>query len=258
VYKGTLENKQEYDFGSNDDFFEEFLIQYYSENPVPKELIIPIDVDESVISYLKLKRGGAVKVTVPKRGEKKRLLELVSRNIQVSFFGNFDKLEDLKDNLDLQEVPSIIECFDISHLSGTSTTASMVQFRSALPHKNNYRRFKIRTVDGVDDTAAIAEVVRRRYSRLIAERSEMPNLILIDGGLGQLNAAQKVLWELDVNVPVVAIAKRFEELYLPGKKGPIILDKKSKALQLLQHIRDEAHRFALQYNRLLRKKELTE
>jgi excinuclease ABC subunit C len=256
VYKGTLVNKQEFEFGSQPDFLEEFILQFYSENPIPKELIIPENISDPLKVFLESKRESKVKVTVPKRGEKKKLLELVYRNVEVTFFGNIDKLEDLKKKLNLQDIPEVIECFDISHLSGTSMVGSMVQFRSALPSKDNYRRYKIRTVDSVDDTSAISEVVRRRYKRLILERKRFPDLIIIDGGLGQLNAALKSLWELEVKIPIIAIAKKFEEIYTPGAKGPIRLDKRTKALKLIQQIRDEAHRFALQYNRMLRSKEL--
>ena len=256
IYKGTLVNKQEFEFEYQPEFFDEFILQYYSENPVPKELILPEDVGDSLLEFLQSKHESKVKVTIPKRGDKKKLLELVKRNIEVTFFGNIDKLDDLKNKLNLQETPHVIECFDISHLSGTSMVGSMVQFRSALPDKDNYRRYKIRTVDGVDDTSAISEVVARRYKRLILERRDFPNLIIIDGGQGQLNAALKSLSELDINIPIIAIAKKFEEIYIPGRKDPLKLDKSTKALKLIQQIRDEAHRFAIQYNRLLRSKEL--
>ena len=156
----------------------------------------------------------------------------------------------------MQELPVVIECFDISHISGTAMVASMVQFRNALPDKNNYRRYKIKTVEGIDDFASIAEVVRRRYSRLIYENAELPDLVLIDGGIGQLNAATAELKKLNVGIPTISIAKRFEEIYVPGAEEPLILSRKSKALKLLQQVRDEAHRFAIAYNRLLRKKEL--
>jgi excinuclease ABC subunit C len=256
IYKGTLENKQEFEFEYAPDFLEEFIVQYYSDNSVPKELILPENIDASLAQFLELKAESKVKVTVPKKGEKRRLLELVKKNIEVSFFGNIEKLEDLKTKLKLQETPEVIECFDISHLSGTSVVGSMVQFRNGLPDKSNYRRFKIRTVEGIDDTSAIAEVVRRRYTRLINEKSELPNLVIIDGGQGQLNAGIKEHSKLGLRIPIIAIAKKFEEIYLPGLHTPLKLSKKTKALQLIQQIRDEAHRFAIQYNRLLRKKEL--
>jgi excinuclease ABC subunit C len=156
----------------------------------------------------------------------------------------------------LQDNPIVIECFDISHLSGTSTAGSMVQYRNGKPDKGNYRRFRIRTVEEVDDTAAIAEVVRRRYTRLVKEDAEFPDLIIIDGGRGQLNYAMSELEKLNIKIPIISIAKKFEEIYMPGKMIPIRLSKKDKALHFIQEIRNEAHRFAIKYNRLLRKKEL--
>jgi excinuclease ABC subunit C len=260
VFRGTLENKQVFNFeyagGDSEEFFEEFLAQYYSENDVPEELIVPVEVGESVVSFLEMRAGKKVRVVVPQRGDKKKLLELVLKNIEITFFGDIEKLKDLKSKLKMQEMPVVIECFDISHLSGTSTVASMVQFRNALPDKSNYRRFRIKTVEGVDDFSSIAEVVKRRYSRLVSEAADLPDLILIDGGIGQLNAATAELKRLGVRVPTISIAKRFEEIYVPGADEPLILSRRSKALQLLQRVRDEAHRFAITYNRLLRKKEL--
>ena len=195
---------------------------------------------------------------VPQRGDKKKLLELVMKNIEITFFGDIEKLKDLKSKLKMQEMPVVIECFDISHISGVHTVASMVQFRNALPDKSNYRRYRIKTVEGVDDFSSIAEVVKRRYTRLVNEGAELPDLILIDGGIGQLNAATAELKQLKVRIPTISIAKRFEEIYVPGADEPLVLSRKSKALQLLQRVRDEAHRFAITYSRLLRKKELLE
>ncbi len=256
IYKGILENKQEFEFNYNDDFLEEFIVQYYSENSVPKELILPQHTDDSLIAFLKEKRNGTVKLTVPQKGDKKRLIDLVQMNVELTFFGDTDKLVDLKNNLKLEDIPTVIECFDVSHLSGTSTVASMVQFRNARPDKSNYRRFKIRTVEGIDDFAAIGEVVKRRYMRLKKENLRMPDLIIIDGGMGQLNSALNQLSDLNLKIPVISIAKKFEEIYVPGLSFPISLDKKSKAQKLIQEIRDEAHRFALSYSKVLRKKEV--
>jgi excinuclease ABC subunit C len=258
VYKGTLENKQQFEFEYNPEFLDEFLIQYYSENPVPKELILPREIDDTLLEFLEIKKEGAVGVKVPQKGEKKQLLDLVLKNIEASFFANLERLEDLQNKLKLQEMPVVIECFDISHTSGTSTVGSMVQFRNGLPDKSNYRRFKIKTVEAIDDYKAIAEVVRRRYSRLIREKSEFPNLVIIDGGAGQLNTALTVLKELNVKIPTISIAKKLEEVYLPGIEQPLALSKKSKALQLIQQVRDEAHRFAVKYHKLLRKKKMIE
>jgi len=256
VYKGILENKKAFQFDNNlsgEEFFEEFLVRYYSENPIPNEIIVPADVGEPVHSFLKMKAGKAVHITIPSRGEKKQLLDLVLKNIEITFFGDMEKLKDLKTKLKMQEIPEIIECFDISHISGSAMVASMVRFRNALPDKANYRKYKIKTVEGVDDFKATAEVVRRRYTRLKNENAELPHLVLIDGGIGQLNAAVAEMKNLDINIPIISLAKRFEEIYVPGVEHPLVLNRKSKALHLLQHIRDEAHRFAITYNRLLRK-----
>jgi excinuclease ABC subunit C len=256
IYKGTLNNKNEFVFEYTSDFLEEFIIQYYSENPAPKELIAPVKLSSSINEFLSEKKQSKVKITKPEKGEKKQLLELVIKNIENTFFADIDKVETLRNKLNLQENPEIIECFDISHLSGTSTAGSMVQFRNAKPDKSNYRRFKIRTVDGVDDTAAISEIINRRYLRLKNDDSEFPNLIIIDGGKGQLNSALCELEKLNLKIPIISIAKQFEEIYIPGKLFPLRLSKKDKALHFIQEIRDEAHRFAIKYNRLLREKEM--
>ena len=256
IYKGTLTNKDEYIFDYIEDFFDEFIIQYYSDNPIPKEIIVPKKMNDSIVSFLQTEKRGKVKITTPQKGEKKQLLELVEKNIDITFFAGVDKIDAIKTKLKLQETPVVIECFDISHLSGTSTVGSMVQFRNGKPDKNNYRRFKIRSVKNIDDFAAIAEVVRRRYVRLKNEGSELPNLIIIDGGRGRLNFGLKELEKLDLKIPIISIAKQFEEIYIPGKLQPLRLEKKDKALKFIQEIRDEAHRFAINYNKLLRKKEL--
>ena len=190
-----------------------------------------------------------------KKGEKKELLELVAKNVDISFFGETEKLMHLQKVLNLNETPDVIECFDISHLSGTNIVASMVQFRNAKPDKANYRRFKIKTVQQNDDFASMREVVRRRYTKLKLNNEPMPNLILIDGGIGQLNRAIEALDAIGLKIPIISLAKEFEEIYVPGKSQPIKLKHKDKGRLLLQYIRDEAHRFAITYNRLLRKKE---
>jgi excinuclease ABC subunit C len=256
VYKGTLSQKNEFVFDFNQDFLEEFIVQYYSENPVPSEVIVPAKMTEAIATFLKAKRKKKVTLLVPRKGSKKQLLDLVLKNIEITFFGDMNKVEELKTHLQLQDTPLIIECFDISHLSGTSTVGSIVQFRNGKPDKSNYRRFRIRTVEGIDDVAAIAEVVRRRYTRLKEENIEMPHLIVVDGGRGQLNAAVFELEKLGLKIPIISIAKQFEEIYIPGKLFPLRMDRKEKALQFIQEIRDEAHRFAIAYNRLLRKKKL--
>jgi excinuclease ABC subunit C len=254
VRKGSLTQKQEYSFEAVEDFFEEFLVQYYADHAPPTELILPHDVDAALGDYLTERRGRCVQVTVPKIGEKKKLLDLVYTNIELSFHRGALKTGDLQAALDLPDTPHVIECFDISHLSGTSMVGSMVQFRDGMPDKKNYRRFRIRTVEGIDDFASIAEIVKRRYQRLASEDDDMPDLIVIDGGKGQLSAALDILSSLSLEIPVIALAKREEEVYLPGEMLPRRLDPKGMALRYLQEIRDEAHRFAVAYHRLLRGK----
>ena len=256
VHRGLLENKQEFVFDYKRDFLDEFIIQYYSENDIPRELILSKQPDESLSGYLRKVKSGSVRIVTPKKGEKKALLDLVKKNIELTYFGDIKTLESLKEKLNLSEIPSVIECFDISHISGSFTTASMVQFRNGLPDKSNYRRFRIKYTKGIDDVKSISEVVTRRYTRLKKEESVMPDLILIDGGIGQLNGALNSLKDLNLNIPVVSVAKREEEIYIPGEDNPLKMGKSEAALQLIQRIRDEAHRFAITYNRLLRKKDL--
>lgn len=276
--KGILENKVEFEFENRENFIEEFLVQYYSQTEIPKEIILPIEVDSSIQEYLtNLKRKNLassdnkdknnedakfftekVIITKPELGSKKELLDLVKKNIELSLFGDKEKIEDLQKKLGLNDYPAVIEAFDISHLSGTLTTASMVQFRNAKPDKSNYRRFKIVTVDKIDDFASMKEVIRRRYYKIKIENLTPPNLILIDGGKGQLSAALEELDKLNLKIPIIALAKQNEEIYMPGESEPIVLPKNSKALKLLQQIRDEAHRFAVKYNSLLRIKKVRE
>ncbi len=255
VYRGVLSQKNEYSFDETDGFFEEFVSRYYSENPVPKEIISPVPLSAPMIEFLERKRSTRVKNTVPKIGEKRDLLDITRSNIELGFFGGEIKAEALGKALGLNDTPEVIECFDISHLSGTSTAGSMVQFVSGQPNKSNYRRFKIRTAEKSDDYAAIGEVVKRRYKRLKADNGKLPDLIIIDGGKGQLRAAYEELSNLGLSIPVMSIAKKLEEIYLPGLPFPKSIDKRGKALQYVREIRDEAHRFAVKYNRLLRKKE---
>ena len=256
IYKGTLTNKQEFMFYASMDAFEEFIVQYYTDHPIPKELILPHRLSTAVETHLSKISRKTIRFHVPKKGEKKQLLDLVQKNIELSFFAQTKKLTSLQQKLRLHELPEVIECFDISHLSGTSMVGSMVQFRNGAPDKSNYRRFRIKTVEGIDDVSSIGEVIHRRYKRLQQERRLYPNLIIIDGGKGQLNRAIHELDNMGIVIPIIGIAKRFEEIYLPGKSLPLRLPQKDPALHFLQEIRDEAHRFAISYNKLLRKKEM--
>jgi excinuclease ABC subunit C len=256
VFHGKLAEKEDFSFPLQDNFLEEFLVQYYSEREPPKELILSAPLDPVLEEFLSNKKGSPVTVTVPRRGAKMRLLDLVHRNLELAVGSTGLKVEALQRALRLPEPPRSIECFDISHLSGTSVVGSMVRFSDGVPEKSQYRRFRIRSSDMPDDVAAMAEVVRRRYSRLLKEESVLPDLILVDGGKGQLHAAQEELRRLGVSVPLAALAKKEEEIYVPGLSLPLPLSKKDRASLYLQEIRDEAHRFAHAYHTLLRRKEV--
>ncbi len=167
----------------------------------------------------------------------------------------YKEAEQLQRALNLSRMPERLECFDISNIMGNQSVGSMVSFLNGRPDKNNYRRFRIKEVTGIDDFKMMAEVVRRRYSRLKREGAAYPDLIIIDGGKGQLSAACDEMQKLDVSIPIISLAKREEEIFLPNKRLPIILSKDSLGLKLLQRVRDEAHRFALSYHRLLRGKD---
>ncbi len=165
-----------------------------------------------------------------------------------------DSINELKNALGLKHTPAVIEGFDNSNIQGTNAVSSMVRFQNGMPDKNNYRRFKVKTVVGADDFATMREVVFRRYSGLIRRNEKMPDLILIDGGKGQLGAAMSALEELQLTVPIVSLAEKNEEIFFPHKDKPLILSRHSPALRLLQFVRDESHRFALNYHRKLREK----
>ncbi|HWQ66014.1 MAG TPA: excinuclease ABC subunit UvrC [Methanospirillum sp.] len=254
IERGTLTSKEDFVFPDTEEFLEEFIIQYYATVRPPNELILPNPADDSVRDYLTSLRGTQVAITVPQKGAKKHLLDLVEKNIEASFFRGKMQLIELGEILRLASPPEVIECFDISHLSGTGTVGSMIRFTDGKPDKKNYRRFKIKTVEGIDDFASIAEVVHRRYSRLKKENALLPDLIIIDGGQGQLSAAVHELKKLELSTPIISIAKREEELFIPGRTLPLTLSKKSPASLLVQEIRDEAHRFAITYQRQLRQK----
>ncbi|MDR2709032.1 MAG: excinuclease ABC subunit UvrC [Elusimicrobiota bacterium] len=184
--------------------------------------------------------------------ERVMIAEISKDDIQISV-DRAESLSELKKILHLPKLPVVIEAFDNSNIGGTDAVASMVRFTNGLADKKNYRRFKIKTVVGPDDFASMQEVVFRRYSGLIRTNEKFPDLILIDGGKGQLGAAVCALEQLKVKIPIISLAKKNEEIYLPQKDAPLILPRNSMALRLLQSVRDEAHRFAITYHRLLRK-----
>ena len=269
----------------------EVLIQIYADEPavgLPKLVVVPDEPDEAdmIVDWLAERRGTQVEIRVPQRGDKRALLETVTKNADEAFSrhrlrrgsdhnSRARALRDLQTYLDLPEAPLRIECFDMSHLQGTNYVGSMVVLEDGLPRKSEYRRFKVKTVGGQeigdsDDFAAMEEVLTRRFtayledrSRPIAERGKFqypPQLLLVDGGKGQLTSAYRVLTELGLaaDIPVASLAKRFEEVYLPGRSEPVEVPRGSEALFMLQRIRDESHRFAISYHRTLRNKSMTE
>lgn len=256
TFHGRLAEKEVFSFDDRDGVLEEFLLQYYADREPPQELILPEPVDASLSDFLSLRKGRDVSVTIPQRGGKKELLDLVHRNLELTSVGEDIRGEELRRALNLVAVPRVIECFDISHISGTSMVGSMVQFRDGKPHKKQYRRFRIRSVQGIDDISSITEVVRRRYSRLVREGGEVPDLVIVDGGRGQVRAARDELNLLDLSISVIGIAKQRERIYLPGTATPLSLKKDDRASRYIQEIRNEAHRFAHRYHTLLRRKEV--
>lgn len=250
-----------------------FLQQYYEQAPqLPDEILINTEINnrEILADRLKQLKGKKVKIKIPSRGNKKRLIEMALKNAEQNLKKDQIKrkyeekrtvkaVEDLREYLDLNKPPQHIEGFDISNIQGTDPVASMVVFKDGRAAKSEYRRFKIRHDEGPDDYAMMKEVVYRRYRRLLDEERPLPNLILIDGGKGQLNAAQATLKELDIaeEIEMVGLAKREEEIFKPNKEEPIVLPKNSNALHLLQRVRDEAHRFAVNYHRKLRSRRIT-
>lgn len=237
-----------------------FIKQYYQDITPPQEIIVPIDIpDKSIIHWLS-EKGSRIKI--PKNNVEKGLLGLAIENARMImkqhiFSGKKEALQSLQKALELPVLPELIEAFDISNISGTDATGSLVAFRNGEPDKKNYRHFRIRTVEGADDFAMMGEIVSRSYRRRKVEGKRMPDLVLIDGGKGQLNAAISALSGLGITLNTAGLAKEFEYIFLPDKESPVILPKDSPALQLLQRIRDEAHRFAVGYHRKLRGKMLT-
>jgi excinuclease ABC subunit C len=250
------------------EFFSALLKQLYLSQPyVPRNIYVPVDFEdreglEEALSEQLAGEGGRasrVHITVPQRGDKRDLIDLAGNNAKQSYDQRFRVMkpnaraiqEAFQDALALPELPKRIECFDISHIQGSETVASMVVWEDGRMKKSDYRKFIIKTVEGVDDFASMREVVTRRYKRLHEEEKPMPSLVLIDGGLGQLHAAAEALEALEIiNQPLASIAKREEIIYVYGQEGdPVVLDHHSPVLHLVQMIRDEAHRFAVTFHR---------
>ncbi len=266
--EGKIVGKREYYFEEISEPFDpgqflgEALAQYYAGSDyAPGEVHVPADFEDSELleQILGARRGRRVHVRTPKRGNARGLVELVTKNAKLKFDQRFrvrridggKLVADLQDLLELPEAPRRIECFDISHIQGAETVASMVVCLDGQMARSEYRKFKIKTVAGIDDFASMFEVVYRRYSRLMSEAKPLPQLVMIDGGKGQLSAAGRALHELELDaLPTVALAKREETLFLRGhEEEPITLPHDSPLLHLFQRIRDESHRFAVTYHR---------
>jgi len=258
---------------------EEFITRYYDGSAfIPKEILLPVDLEgrESIAVWLGRQRGSKVKLRIPKKGDKLQLVEMARENagILLEQERNREKqrqnyvteiLEELQNVLEMNRIPQRIEGFDISNIQGTDAVASMVVFEDGMPKGSDYRRFKIRTVEGPNDFAMMQEAVRRRFRKGLEERqhvatengkfAKFPDLLLIDGGKGQLSAVMEVLEELGLtHLYVIGLAKQEEEIFLPHREEPIRLSRRSQALMLLQRVRDEAHRFAVTYHKSLRTK----
>jgi excinuclease ABC subunit C len=272
---GSLVDRATYSFnnavGGDEEILEEFLSQFYGGNRfVPGEIVVPLNVQRSgyIGEWLSEKQGRKVLINTPSRGVKLKEAELANRNALESFQRKYSEelkevgiLERIKSSLHLTKLPLSIECFDISNTQGATAVASMVKFENAAPAKDGYRKFKIKNVEGPNDYASMYEVLSRRLSRAGQDGWEIPDLILIDGGKGQLNIAQQVLSELGFidKLDLASIAKGSEKgesdkIYIYGRKNPIVFSKNSDALFLLMRVRDEAHRFAITFHKKLRGK----
>lgn len=255
--------------------------QLYGADTPPTEVLVPELPDDAPVweEWLAYRRGSAVSLRVPQRGAKRRIMETAKLNAAEEFQRHRLKrhsdhnararaLRSLQVELSLPTSPLRIECYDISTIQGKHTVGSMVVFEDGLPKKSQYRRFKIKTVDGQDDFASMEEMLRRRFTAYLAESklpvpergrfAYPPSLIVIDGGKGQLGRAVKVLDDYDLDIPVVGLAKKLEEVFVPGNSDPIVIDRGEESLYLLQRLRDEAHRFAITYHRKLRDRSMVD
>ncbi len=255
-------------YGPPEEALEGFLLRYYSspERDFPQIVYLPSTGDLSLTEeYFHREIQGAEKLhfSLPKEKRDQAILNMALENARMDLalklkdLGNIPALEDLRDLLNLKKLPRHIEGFDIAHLDGQLTVASLISFKDGAPDRANYRHFSIRSLDGkIDDFKAISEAIARRYTRLKNEKKPLPDLILVDGGKGQVSAAQGVLQALELPIPLVGLAKREELLYLPEQKEALRLPEGDRALRVLQYLRDETHRFATSHNKRLRKRKI--
>ena len=257
----------------DEDVLAAFLQQHYAEQGrIPGEILLPVQLPEEQLlaHYLGQLRGKKVQLHVPRRGDKKKLLDLAGQNAaealakraeraRRSYARTMGAMEELAEAIGLDEAPKRMECYDISHTQGVDNVASMVVFENGEPARKEYRRFRIKTVEGADDFKSMHEVIQRRLLRAMEpdEKSQksfghLPDLIVVDGGRGQLNAALRAMEQAGFQIPMIGLAKKLEEIYIPGQGETVLLNEKSPALHVLMRIRDEAHRFAVRYHRSLR------
>ncbi|MEW5806678.1 MAG: excinuclease ABC subunit UvrC [Acidobacteriota bacterium] len=265
---GHVQSRREFTFEGIDldqePFYQTVILQYYSDRQdIPDSIYTPESFPEMglVEKMLSSMRGRRVKILTPRRGPRKSFLETVKKNARLLFDIRFGKemnrredgLEELREAVKISQPLRRIEAFDVSNIHGTDCVASMVVFEDGGPSRKDYRRFRIKTVSGVDDFASMAEVVGRRYRRAMEEKGKLPDLILVDGGKGQLSSTVSALTEIGIEgVAVAGFEKGEEKLYLSGREGPVLFETNSRALNLIRRIRDEAHRFAIAYHRKLR------
>ncbi len=242
-----------------DNSFSNFLYQYYSTHKIPKFVLVSeLPENKKLLESLLTEQSGhKVQIICPSKGKKKDIVNLILKNIKLILSKGGDPgLVELKEILNLPVIPNVIECFDVSNHGEDFAVGSMSRFVGGIPNKSGYRKFKIKTVSGRDDFAMIGEIIKRRYFRLLEENFELPDLIVIDGGKGQLGSAMKSLESLGLDLPCISLAKENEEVYLPKNKNPIVIPKYRSSLKILQYARDETHRFGVAYNRAIRKNQI--
>ncbi|MDC7233633.1 MAG: excinuclease ABC subunit UvrC [Spirochaetales bacterium] len=269
--KGKLLGKESFRseyYGTEQEAAQEFLLRYYSspDKDFPARVFLSLKERDLIQDYLSREVRGAEKMALelPRTKRDQAVLNMARENARSDLarklqdLGNIPALEDLQSVLNLKKLPRRIEGFDIAQLDGHFTVSSLISFKDGNPDRKNYRHFNIRSLDGgIDDFKAISEAVARRYTRLLNEKKELPDLILIDGGKGQVSAASSVLEALGLDIPLIGLAKKEELIFLPGEKEPIDLPEGDRALRVLQHVRDETHRFATSHNQKLRKKRIS-
>ena len=263
VRKGVLLGKKEYAVDLQPQVEQEFLKAFYSTSLIPREILLNMPCwqgtseRKALEEFLASKRSGPVSLTIPKKADKLSLVKLAEKNFEHTLDED-SALVDLQSELNLPSLPRVIECFDVSNLGQEHVVSGMVRFTDAKPDKSNYRKFRIRTFIGQDEFAAINEVVRRRYKRLTEENAQLPDMVLVDGGLVQVTAAQSALKMLRLQLPVIGLAKEHEDIFLPGESTPLCFSKSSRMMLLLRQIRDAAHDFSIGYNRKRRQIKMRE